>query len=180
MRPVYKDVKAYLAVILFFLIPAVLLFPEYTGRFERSDDLHFDETNVGGMSINRLQKGDRIDISYTSTSDIGVYFMTEEQSDEFRSINIDKDPPPDPVYTGTDGDIVIKVEESGNYEIILWNSTLPGTGGEVEYSGKVHRQRDTTISIVTSISFLLISIILVVLLIIQRLRHGRETGHDLV
>lgn len=170
MTPFYKDYKLYIALAILLLLPITILFPEFSGNFDRTLDVPADETGYRGLRFNDMRSGDNVDISYRSNADLRMYLMTREEADEFRRITFEEKILGEPITSGYMGEENIEIDENGDYEMIFWNETFP-LGTQVECEGQIHRQKDVNISRISTISLCLISLLIISFMAIQRIRN---------
>ena len=170
MKPFYKDYKLYIALAILLLLPITILFPEFSGNFDRTLDVPADETGYRGLRLNDMRSGDKVDISYRSNADLRMYLLTREEADHFRSITFEEKILGKPITSGYRGEENIEIDEEGDYEMVFWNDTFP-LGTQVECKGQIHRQRDVNISRISTISLCLISLLIISFMAVQRIRN---------
>jgi len=72
-----------------------------------------------GIQINNLADGDRLELEYNADRPVEVYFIRRSLADEYRSPRMDKEPLPEPVYTGSEGKLTLHVQYKGDHEIFF-------------------------------------------------------------
>jgi hypothetical protein len=120
-----------------------------------------------GLRFSNLKDGDRMDIEYNADTELSVYILKQDQADEFRSPSFYKDPLPEPVYTGKNGDITVDIEDDGDYEVLFFNESF-SSDHEVKYTVRTHFRKDTRIAMISGSSILFITLLLTIVIVIKR------------
>ncbi len=107
-----------------------------------------------GVVLRNLVKGDSIEVSYESELPLSMYLLDLSEAEEMRRPSFYKGEQPVPKWSGTSADLRLRVEDTGDKELLFWNSSFT-TDQTVDYSIKVHR-RVMTWGMVVSGSGLLI------------------------
>lgn len=135
--------------------------------------LEVNWANPVGLKFVHLEEGDRLDLTYSSTINVSIYFLRRERANEFRSPSFYKDQLPEPMISGRSGSIKIEVEDEGDYEILFLPEEASNTF-KVEYSLKRSLQREILVYSLSAIGMLLTSAILIVLVIVLLKRANNE------
>lgn len=143
-----------LAGILTLLVPFLLSDLEGT--------LEVNWANPVGIQMKNLQKGDRFDIEYSSETNVSLYLLTDDQANQYRSPAMDKDPLPDPLMTGKEGEVEVTIEKNGDYEV-LFLPEEPARTFTVDYNVDMSLTRERSIFIISSMGLFITSLILFVL-----------------
>jgi hypothetical protein len=131
-------------------------------------------SNPKGVRFNDLSKGDTMTVTFDCTSDeIGVYLLSQEQADEFRSPAFYKDPLPPPEILLKEGSVELEIPKDGDWEVLFWNESFT-TDKEIEYSIDTDFRKDRTISLVSGTSLLILALIPVTLILISRTRERKS------
>jgi hypothetical protein len=158
---------------LFLLILSIFafLFPVYKPPLE--GELTVKWSRPSGIQFNDLREGDRLEIWFRSDADVGIYLITHEQADEFRSPSYYKDPLPEPLITDIEGDVEITIEKDGDFEILFWNESFT-RDHRIEYRIDSRLSRDLTISLVSGSSLLLLAAVPIVIWVLIKKREGSK------
>lgn len=164
----FRKIAVFLSC-LFLLILSLFafLFPVYKPPLE--GELTIKWSRPSGIQLNDLRENDRLDIWFRSDADVSVYLITREQADELRSPSYYKDPLPAPLITDIEGEVEVKIEEDGDFEILFWNGSFR-RDHRVEYSVDTRLGKDLTISIVSGTSLLLLAAVPPVVWVLIRRR----------
>jgi len=145
-----------------FLLAGVLalLVPFFLNDIEGTIEVNW--ANPVGIQMKNLQKGDRFDIQYSSEANVSLYLLTDDQANEYRSPAMDKQPLPDPLFTGREGKVDVRIEKDGDYEV-LFLPDEPARVFKVDYKVDRSLVRERSIFIISSIGLFLTSMILFIL-----------------
>jgi hypothetical protein len=122
-----------------------------------------------GLVLRNLVKGDSIEVSYESDLPLSLYLLDLKDAEDFRRPSFYKGDLPVPLRTGTSADIKVRVDGTGDMEILFWNASFT-TDQTVDYSIRVHRRALTWGMVVSGSGLLILCLSGAVFLI----RKGRD------
>ena len=168
MQRIVKVIMVIISLIL--IMGSILSFIFPIIKNDINDTLEIHWSNPKGIRFNDLSEGDEIHVDFRShESEISIYLLTQDQADDLRSPAFYKEDPPDPIYTGKEGETTIIITKDGDYELLFWNTSFR-KDHYIDYSIRTDTQKERTISFISGTSLLLIAIIPMIIIIIDRVR----------
>jgi len=125
-----------------------------------------------GLVLRNLVEGDSIEVSYESELPLSVFLLDLEEAEAFRRPSFYRRDLPAPIHSGRTADLELRVDRSGDRELLFWNSSFT-SDQTVDYSIKVHR-RVLTWGMVVSGSGLLILCLCGAVLLVRKGRDHQE------
>lgn len=172
-RRVYISLMIF-GLLLILLSVIVLIIPFTFSTSEGSIEVNW--ANPVGIKINGLSKEDSLDISYNADLNVSLYLLTRREAEEYRSPLFYKDPLPDPIQTGRNGSVDIKIEKNGDYEL-LFLPEEPSTSFKVNYTIDRDIQREKQVYYLSSGGLFLTSMVVIVLGVVLSKRGKMEDMH---
>ncbi|MGA1866384.1 MAG: hypothetical protein ACMUFK_02820 [Thermoplasmatota archaeon] len=145
------------------MVPVSILISVYPILFNEIDGtIDVNWAAPVGIKMDRLSKGDRFDIDYSSEINVSLYLLTSRQANQYRSPFFYKEPLPEPISVGDQGSIEVVINESGDYEL-LFLPNEPSMTFTVEYELQRSIFRERIMFILSGAGLLLTSLIFIVL-----------------
>lgn len=161
-----------ISIIVILIIFSILSFIFPYVKQPQKGDLKVNWSAPRGLLLNDMRDGDSIDLEFSSDEELDIYLITRQQGNEFRSPSFYKDPLPDPIYTGAEGELHIEIDSDADYELLLWNQSLTSSI-DIEYSILKDSQKERNISFISGSCLVLLAMIPTAILLIAR-RRERE------